>query len=100
MMPNGLMEHFPLALRFSSRTMIHGALMVAGFGQQLLVAGPARRFEFAGFERRGYPTGRLARVRAVVKPALARERGDAGKHIVNRVLSSPKGQFTEARCVD
>ena len=49
MMPNGLMDHFPLALRFSSRTLIHGVLMVAGFGQQLLVAGPARRFEFAGF---------------------------------------------------
>src|SRR5271170_7597604 len=44
MMPNGLMDHFPLALRFSSRTLIHGALMVAGFGQQLLVADPARRF--------------------------------------------------------
>src|ERR1700686_3844562 len=77
MMPNGLMDHFPLALRFSSRTLIHGALMVAGFGQQLLVAGPARRFEFAGFERRGHRTARLARVRAVVKLALAREGSDA-----------------------
>src|SRR5262249_52636789 len=45
-MPNGLMDHFPLALRFSSRTLIHQALMVAGLGQQLLIAGPARRFEF------------------------------------------------------
>src|SRR6266851_3475642 len=76
MMPNGLVDHFPLALRFSSHTLIHGALMVAGFGQQLLVAGPARRFEFAGFERRGHRTVRLARVRAVVETALARERGD------------------------
>src|SRR5215469_1730892 len=100
MMPSGLMDHFPLALRFSSRTLIHGALMVAGFGHQLLVAGPARRFEFAGFERRGHRTVWLARVRAVVKPALARERSDAGKHIVDRVLPRPKGQFTEARCVD
>src|SRR5215471_6232955 len=74
MMPNGLMDHFPLALRFSSRTLVHGALMVAGFGQQLLVAGPARRFEFAGFERRGHGTARLARVCAVMEPALARER--------------------------
>lgn len=35
-----------------------------------------------------------------MKPALARERGDAGKHIIDRVLSCPKGQFTEARYVD
>src|SRR5262245_12126307 len=100
MMPNGLMDHFPLALRFSSRTLIHGAVMVAGFGQQVLVAGPARWFKFAGFERLGHRTARLARVRAVVKPALARERGDTGKHIVDLVLSRPKRQFTEARCVD
>ena len=68
--------------------------MVACFGEQLPVAGPARRFEFAGVERRGHRTVRLARVRAVVKPALARERGDDGEHIVDRVLFRPKGQFT------
>ena len=100
MMPNGLMDHFPLALRFSSRTLIYGALMVAGFGQQLLVAGPARRFEFAGFERLGHRTARLACVRAVVKPALARERGDAGKHFVDRVWPRPEGQLPQARRVD
>src|SRR5437879_217828 len=53
-MPNGFMDHFPFALRFRGRTLIHRTVMVAGFGQQLLVAGPARRFEFAGFERRGH----------------------------------------------
>jgi len=99
-MPNGLMDHFPLALRFSSCTLIDGALMVAGFGQQLLVAGPARRFEFAGFERRRYRTSRLARVRAIVETALSRERGDTRKHIVDGVLSRPKSQFAQARCVD
>jgi hypothetical protein len=70
--------------------------MVAGFGQQLLVAGPPRRFEFAGFERGGQCRARLARVRAVAKPALARERGDVGKHFVDRVPSRPEGQFTQA----
>src|SRR5215469_1290503 len=100
MMPNGLMDHFPLALRFSSGTLIHGALMVAGFGQQLLVAGPSRRFECAGFERRGYRTARLPSVRAVVETALARQRSDADKHIVDRVLSRPESQFAQARCVD
>src|SRR5260370_10025670 len=100
MMPNGLMDPFPRALRFSRRTLICGALMVASFGQQLLVAGPARWFEFACFERRGHRTAWLTRMRAVVKPALAGERGDAGKHMVDRVLPRPKGQFTQARCVD
>ena len=48
MMPHGLMDDFPLALRLGSRTLIRLALMVAGFGQQFPVAGPARRFDFAG----------------------------------------------------
>src|SRR5579871_5074428 len=100
MMPKGLMDRFPFALRFSSRALIHGPLMIAGLGQQLLVAQPARRLEFAGFERRGHRTARLARMRAVAKTALARERGDTGKHIVDRVLSRPKRQFAQSRCVD
>jgi hypothetical protein len=50
---------------------------------------PARRFEFAGLERRGHDTARLATVRAIVKPALTRKRGDVIKHVVDRVLSRP-----------
>src|SRR5260370_39696441 len=100
MMPNGLMDPFPRALRFSRRTLICGALMVASFGQQLLVAGPARWFEFACFERRGHRTAWLTRMRAVVKPALAGERRDSGKHIGDRGLPRAKGPVTQARCVE
>ena len=63
--------------------------MVAGFGPQLLPGGETRRIEFAGFERRGDRAARLARVRAVVKAALTRERGDVVEHFVDRVLARP-----------
>src|SRR5215471_20942361 len=100
MMPHCLMDDFPPAFRLSSRPLICFALMVPGFSQQLLIAGPERWFEFAGLKRDGYRAARLARVRAVVKSALARERGNTGEHLVDRVLSRPESQFTQARRVD
>ena len=50
MMSHGLVDHFPLTFIFGSRTLIHGALVVAGFGPQFLPGGEARRIELAGFE--------------------------------------------------
>jgi len=93
-------DGFPLAFVFGGGALVDGAFVVAGFGEQFAVAGPAGGLEFACGQGVRDGAGWFAVVGTVVETALAGEGGDGVEDLFHRVFAGPEGEFAEAGSVD